>query len=100
MNKIQMHRVTKRIYEEYGFVKKGKYFYLDLSDILICSGFVHRYSHIYLSYNFSIKAIHSMDEIKKDDMFSGFDSRDNAIYLDESAEGYEKKLYFMKNMMN
>ena len=35
-----------------------------------------------------------MDEIKKDDMFSGFDSRDNAIYLDESAEGYEKKAIF------
>ena len=88
MDKKQLKKVTTRIYEEYGFVKKGKYYYLDLEDVLICSGFDSMYGVMYLAYNFSIKAIHSEEERKPNNMFDGYDSTQNEIYFDKSAKGY------------
>ena len=58
MDKKEMKKLTTQIYEEYGFVKKGKFYYLDLEDVVICSGFSSMYGIPYLAYNFRIKAIH------------------------------------------
>ena len=88
MDKKQLKKVTTQIYEEYGFVKKGKYYYLDLEDLLICSGFDSMYGVMYLAYNFSIKAIHSEEERKPNNMFDGYDSTQNEIYFDKYAKGY------------
>ena len=90
MDKKQLKKVTTQIYEEYGFVKKGKYYYLDLEDVLICSGFFSIYSVTLLIYNFSVKAIHSNDERKPNNMFDGYDSGQNDIFFDENAEGISK----------
>ena len=38
-DKKTLKQLTTKIYEEYGFIKKCKYYYLDLDDVLICSGF-------------------------------------------------------------
>ena len=43
MDKKTLKQLTTKIHEEYGFVKKGKYYYLDLEDILICLGFDSMY---------------------------------------------------------
>ena len=90
MDKKQLKKVTTQIYEEYGFVKKGKYYYLDLEDVLICSGFFSIYSVTLLIYNFSVKAIHSNDDRKPNNMFDGYDSGQNDIFFDENAEGIFK----------
>ena len=39
MDKKQLKQVTTKVYEEYGFVKIGKCYYLDLDDVIVCSGF-------------------------------------------------------------
>ena len=88
MDKKQLKKITTKIYEEYGFVKKGKYYYLDLEDVLVCSGFDSVYGVTYLAYNFSIKAIHSNEEYKPNHMFDGYDSTQNEIYFDKTAKGY------------
>ena len=90
MDKKELRKVTKQIYEEYGFVQKGRYFYLDLEDVLICSGFSYARGVTYLSYNFSIKAIHSIEEFEKNNMFDGFDSYEIKIVLNPTAEGYHQ----------
>ena len=81
MEKKVLKKITKTVFEEYGFEKKGKYFYLDLNDVIICAGFSRRYNFTYLAYNFSIKALHSEDERKLDDMFTGYDSMELEIYF-------------------
>ena len=35
MDKKELKQITTKVYEEYGFVKKGKYYYLDLKDVII-----------------------------------------------------------------
>ena len=102
MDKKELKQITTKVYEEYGFVKKGKYYYLDLKDVIICSGFSSRYGGIYLMYNISIKALHSISEIKLDNIFDGYDSGGNAIcfeekkyiinYLDYNCCQYEDEL--------
>ena len=39
MDKKQLKKVTAKVYEEYGFLKNDKYYYLDSDDVLICSVF-------------------------------------------------------------
>lgn len=91
MDKKELKQITTKIYEEYGFLKKGKYYYLDLPEVLICSGFSTLHEITYLSYNFSVKAVHSQEEIKPNDMFEGFDSWEIQMYFDRNASGYKKK---------
>lgn len=102
MDKKEFQKITKKVYEEYGFVKKGKYYYLDLKDVIICSGFSTRYGGVYLMYNISIKALHPINEITINNIFDGYDSGGNTIcfeennyiinYLDYNAHQYEDKL--------
>ena len=82
-----MKKLTTQIYEEYGFVKKGKFYYLDLEDVVICSGFSSMYGIPYLAYNFSIKAIHPEEERKPNNMFDGYDSFENKICFNTKAPG-------------
>lgn len=91
MNKKELKKLTTKIYEEYGFLKKGKYYYLDLEEVLICSGFSSIYGITYLAYNFSVKAVNSEEERKPNNMFDGYDSIENEIYFDRCAEGYHKR---------
>ena len=88
MDKKELKQTTTKVYEEYGFVKKGKYYYLDLEDVLICSGFASLYGTTYLAYNFSVKAVHSEEERKINDMFEGYDSMELKVYFDQEAKGY------------
>ena len=46
MDKKEFKKITTKVYENYGFMKKGKHYYLDLKDVLICSGFSNRYWNI------------------------------------------------------
>lgn len=91
MDNKTLKQLTTKNYEEYGFVKHGKYYYLDLKDILICSGFDSMRGIKYLAYNFSIKGAHKLEEYKKNDMFEGYDSFQCEIYFDKDAQGYHKK---------
>ena len=85
MDKKELKQITTKIYEEYGFCKKGKYYYLDLEDVLICSGFASIYGTTYLAYNFSVKAVHSEEERKPNNMFDGYDSMELKIHFDKTA---------------
>ena len=87
MDKKQLKQVTTKVYEEYGFVKVGKYYYLDLDDIIICSGFASVYDITFLMYNFSIKAIHNDEERKLNNMFDGYDSCENDIEFNKYKKG-------------
>ena len=91
MDKKRLKQITTKIYEEYGFVKKGKYYYLDLEDVLICSGFHSMHGITYLAYNFSVKAVNSEDDRKPNDMYDGYDSMEIQMYFDRNAQGYQKK---------
>ena len=91
MDKKTFKKVTTKIYEEYGFIKQGKYYYLNLDDVVICSGFSSMYGVTYLAYNIRIKAIHSADELKLNNMFDGYDSTENEIYFNKDSEGYHKR---------
>ena len=91
MTKKELKQITTKIYEEYGFVKKGKYYYLDLEEVIICSGFSSIYGITYLAYNFSVKAVHSEEERQPNNMFDGYDSFEIEMYFDRKAEGYHKK---------
>ena len=92
MEKKELKQITTKVYEDYGFVKKGKYYYLDLEDVLICSGFSHMYNSItYLAYNFSVKAVHSEEEREPNNMFDGYDSWEVQMYFNRRAEGYHKR---------
>ena len=110
MDKKEFKKITKEVYEQYGFVKKGNLFYLDLDEVLLCSGVFSRNGGRHLSYNFSIKAIHSSDEYQYNDMFEGFDSYEikmryqespnrwggyNILYEEISAEEYRENLLKM-----
>ncbi|MBR2971040.1 MAG: hypothetical protein IKC48_04525 [Clostridia bacterium] len=88
MDKKELRKITKKVYEEYGFEKKGKYYYLDLEDVYICSGFSSMHGITYLAYNFSIKAVHSEDERELNNMFDGYDSFEVQMVFDRSAESY------------
>lgn len=89
MDKKEFKKVTKEVYEQYGFVKKGNLFYLDLDEVLLCSGVFSRNGGRHLSYNFSIKAIHSSDEYQHNDMFEGFDSYEIKMRYQESPNRWE-----------
>ena len=91
MNKKELKQITTKIYEEYGFVKKGKYYYLDLEDVLICSGFSSMHGITYLAYNFSVKAVNSEEEREPNNMFDGYDSMEIQMYFDQDAQGYHKR---------
>ena len=91
MDKKTLKQLTTKIYEEYGFIKKGKYYYLDLDDVLICSGFDSMHGVTYLSYNYSVKGAHKLEEYKTNDMFDGFDSFQQQMYFNKDAQGYHKK---------
>jgi len=91
MDKRQLKEITTKTYEEYGFVKKGKYYYLDLDDVIICSGFASSYGVTYLAYNFSLKAVNSEKERKINNMFDGYDSMEEIIYFNRTANGHHKK---------
>ena len=91
MDKKQLKKVTTKIYEEYGFVKKGKYYYLDLDDVIICSGFASLYGVTYLAYNFSVKSAHREEERSLSNMFDGYDSIEQFIYFDRNAQGYHRE---------
>ena len=91
MDKKQLKQITTEIYKEYGFVKKGRYYYLDLDDVIICSGFAYSYGVTYLAYNFSVKAVNSDSDRKPNNMFDGYDSMEQIIYFNRNAEGYHKK---------
>ena len=85
MEKKEFKKITTEVFLEYGFVKKGKSYYLDLDEVLICAEFSHRFDATYLAYNFSIKAIHSEDERQPGDMFEGYDSSEISIDFDKTA---------------
>ena len=87
MDKKQLKQVTTKVYEEYGFVKVGKCYYLDLDDVIICSGFASVYDITFLMYNFSIKAIHNDEERKLNNMFDGYDSCENDIEFNKYKKG-------------
>ena len=91
MDKKELKQITTAVYEEYGFVKKGKYYYLDLEDVLICSGFSSMNGITYLAYNFSVKAVNSEEEREPNNMFDGYDSMEIEMYFDQNAEGYHKR---------
>ena len=91
MDKKELKQITTKIYEEYGFVKKGKYYYLDLEEVIICSGFSSIYGITYLAYNFSVKATNSEEERQPNNMFDGYDSFEIEMYFNRKAEGYHKK---------
>ncbi len=96
MDKTEFKNLTTKIYEEYGFVKKGKYYYLNIKDVLICSGVLNTYNYSFLAYNISLKAIHS-DQEYKNNMFDGFDCHAIDMYYTPNADGYLKKaLYYEK----
>ena len=54
MDKKEFKKLTTKVYEEYGFVKKGKLYYLDLPDVLICSGFNTINTVLFLAFTFRI----------------------------------------------
>lgn len=86
----QLKVITKKTYEEYGFVKIGKYFHLDLDDIYIFSGFYKARGVLYLTSCFSIRALHE-EELKihrgKISMdFSGFDAVDDPLHLNPHSK--------------
>jgi hypothetical protein len=91
MEKKEFKQLTTKIYEEYGFVKKGKYYYLDLDDVLICSGFASVYGITYLAYNFSVKAVNPEETRELNNMFDGYDSCEQLIYFDKNAEAIQKR---------
>ena len=91
MDKKELIKITTKTYEEYGFIKKGKYYYLDLKDVLICSGFSSMHGITYLSFNFSVKATNNDEDRKPNNMFDGYDSMEIQMYFDRKAEGYHKK---------
>ena len=91
MDKKELKQITTKVYEEYGFVKKGKYYYLDLEEVIICSGFSSIYGITYLAFNFSVKATNSEEDRKPNNMFDGYDSFEIEMYFDRKAEGYHKK---------
>ena len=88
MDKKEFKKLTTKVYEEYGFVKKGKLYYLDLPDVLICSGFNTINTVLFLAFTFRIKAIHQNEGIILNDMFEGFDSIQTKICLDRNVKGY------------
>ena len=90
MDKKELKKITTEIYEEFGFVKKGRYYYLDLEDVLICSGFPRAYNSIHLAYNFSIKRFHDESEYQPNNMFDGFESCELRIKIKKDARGYER----------
>lgn len=90
MDVKQFKFLTKQIYENYGFTKKGKYFYLDLNDVIICSGVLNTYNYSFFAYNISLKAIHSAQEYKNN-MFDGYDCHAIDMYYTPNASGYLKK---------
>ena len=69
MDKKELKKITTAVYEEYGFIKKGKYYYLDLEDVVICSGFATLHGITYLAFNFSVKAVNSEEERLSNNMF-------------------------------
>ena len=91
MDKKELKQMTTKIYEDYGFIKKGRYYYLDLNDVIICSGFCSSYGITYLAFNFSVKAVNSEAERSSDNMFDGYDSMEIQMYFDPDAKGYHKK---------
>lgn len=91
MEKSEFKKITTKVYEEYGFVKKGKYYYLDLEDIIICSGFASMHGVNYLAYNFSLKAVNCDADRKLNNMFDGYDSMEIQMYFNKNADGYQKK---------
>lgn len=91
MDKKTLKQLTTKIYEGFGFIKKDKYYYLDLEDILICSGFASNNGITYLAYNFSVRKAHKKEEYTSNDMFDGFDSFQCEMYFNKNASGYHKK---------
>ena len=91
MDKKELKQITTKVYEEYGFVKKGKYYYLDLEEVIICSGFSSMHGITYLAFNFSVKATNSEEERKPNNMFDGYDSMEIQMYFNKNADGYHKK---------
>ena len=91
MDKKELKQITTKVYEEYGFIKKGKYYYLNLETVVICSGFSIMHGVTYLAFNFSIKAIHKEEDRKINNMFDGYDSMEVQMYFNKEADGYHKK---------
>ncbi len=91
MDKKELKQTTTKVYEEYGFVKKGKYYYLDLEDVIICSGFSSDLGILYLAFNFSVKATNSEADRKPNNMFDGYDSMEIQMYFNRQGEGNYKK---------
>lgn len=89
MDKKELKKVTTLVFERYGFVKKGKYYYLDLDDVRICSGFNTMYGITYLAFTFSIKALHTEEEWTTQNMFDGYDSSEVHFCFDENARGLQ-----------
>ena len=89
MDKKEFKKVTKEVYEQYGFVKKGNLFYLDLDEVLLSSKIFSIYGTYHLSYNFSIKAAHSEEEYQHNDMFEGFDSYEIKMRYQENPNKYK-----------
>ena len=90
MDKKELKKITTKIYEEYGFVKKGKYYYLDLPDVVLCSGFFTVNGIMNLSYNFSLKAVNTEESRKPNNMFDGYDSIEIKMNFNPMAQGYHK----------
>jgi len=78
MTRYKLFKITQRLFEEYGFITYGRYYHLDLPDVLVTATLDHPpsyYGKCYeLSYNLSIKALHANDEMKPNDIFTGYDA--------------------------
>lgn len=89
MDKKELKKVTTLAFERYGFVKKGKYYYLDLDDVRICSGFNTMHGITYLAFTFSIKVLHTNEERTQTNMFDASDSSEIQFCFDENARGLQ-----------
>lgn len=78
-------------WKNWAALKKGRYYYLDLPEVIICSGFSSMHRILYSAYNFSVKAVNSEEERKPNNMFDGYDSMEIQMYFDKKAAGYRKK---------
>lgn len=90
MEKKELKRITTEIYKEYGFVKKGERYYLDLDDVVICSRFSGTaWCENSISFVFRIKKIHADDErpYTELDYFDDFDSLEYDLALNRYSKG-------------
>jgi len=74
MEKREFKETITECLLEYGFIKKKKYFYLELPEVSLIAFLNSRYGNFVLCYNFSLNKIHDSSERKQGNPFDGYDS--------------------------